>query len=70
MADSNLIDLHVGLNSRLKLDYGFKTTERKDNETKDRSFPMRLKTFLYLLQCSAIGAFVFCLIDLLFRVVE
>jgi hypothetical protein len=38
MADSNLIDLLVELNSKLKRDYGSKTREMKNNDTKDRSF--------------------------------
>jgi hypothetical protein len=36
--DNNLIDLHVGLNSGLKQDYGSKTRERKNSDTKDCSF--------------------------------
>jgi hypothetical protein len=38
MADSNSVDLLVGLNSRLKRNYGFKARERKNNDTKDHSF--------------------------------
>jgi hypothetical protein len=38
MADSNLVDLHVGLNSGLKQDYGSKTRERKNNDTNDHFF--------------------------------
>jgi hypothetical protein len=38
MADSNSVDLLVGFNSRLKRDYGSKTRERKNSDTKDRSF--------------------------------
>jgi hypothetical protein len=38
MANNNLVDLLVGLNSGLKRDYGFKTRERKSSDTKDHSF--------------------------------
>ena len=38
MANSNLVDLLVGFNSGLKQDYGSKTKERKNCDTKDRSF--------------------------------
>jgi hypothetical protein len=38
MADNNLVVLFVRLNSGLKQDYGSKTRERKNNDTKDRSF--------------------------------
>jgi hypothetical protein len=38
MADSNSVDLLVGFNSGLKRDYGSKTRERKNSDTKDRSF--------------------------------
>ena len=38
MADSNLVDLLVRFNSRLKQDYGSKTRERKNSDTNDRSF--------------------------------
>jgi hypothetical protein len=38
MADSNSIDLLVGFHSGLKRDYGSKTRERKNNDTKDHSF--------------------------------
>jgi hypothetical protein len=37
MADSNSVYLLVGFNSRLKRDYGSKTRERKNSDTKDRS---------------------------------
>jgi hypothetical protein len=37
MADSNLVYLLVGFNSGLKRDYGSKTRERKNSDTKDRS---------------------------------
>jgi hypothetical protein len=35
---SNLVDLFIGLNSKFKRDYGSKTRERKNNDTKDYSF--------------------------------
>jgi hypothetical protein len=35
MADSNSVDLLVGFNSGLKRDYGSKTRERKNSDTKD-----------------------------------
>jgi hypothetical protein len=38
MADSNSVDLLVGIYSGLKRDYGSKTMERKNNDTKNRSF--------------------------------
>jgi hypothetical protein len=38
MADSNPVDLLVGIHSGLKRDYGSKTRERKNNDTKNRSF--------------------------------
>jgi hypothetical protein len=38
MADSNSVDLLVGFHSGLKQDYGSKTRERKNSDTKDRSF--------------------------------
>jgi hypothetical protein len=38
MTNSNLVDLLVGLNSGFKRDYGSKTRERKNSDTKDRSF--------------------------------
>jgi hypothetical protein len=38
MAHSNSVDLPIGLNSRLKRDYGSKTRERKNSDTKGRSF--------------------------------
>jgi hypothetical protein len=38
MANSNLVDLLIGFNSGLKRDYGSKTRERKNSNTKDRSF--------------------------------
>jgi hypothetical protein len=38
MANSNLVDLLVGFNSGLKQDDGSKVRERKNNDTKDRSF--------------------------------
>jgi hypothetical protein len=38
MANSNLVDLLVGLNSRLKRDYDSKTREKKNSDTKDRPF--------------------------------
>jgi hypothetical protein len=38
MADSNSVDLLVGIHSGLKQDYGSKTRERKNNDTKNRSF--------------------------------
>jgi hypothetical protein len=38
MAESNLVDLLVGFNSGLKRDYGSKTRERKNSDTKDRFF--------------------------------
>jgi hypothetical protein len=37
MADSNLVYLLVGFNSGLKRDYGSKTRERKNSDTKDHS---------------------------------
>jgi hypothetical protein len=37
MADSNSVYLLVGFNSGLKRDYGSKTRERKNSDTKDRS---------------------------------
>jgi hypothetical protein len=37
MADSNSVDLLVVFNSRLKRDYGSKTREKKNSDTKDRS---------------------------------
>jgi hypothetical protein len=37
MADSNSVDLLVLFNSGLKRDYGSKTRERKNSDTKDRS---------------------------------
>ena len=38
MANSNLVDLLVRFNSRLKQDYGSKIKERKNSDTKDCSF--------------------------------
>jgi hypothetical protein len=38
MADSNLVDFLMGFNSELKQDYGSKTKERKNSDTKDCSF--------------------------------
>jgi hypothetical protein len=38
MADSNSVDFLVGFNSGLKRDYGLKTREKKNSDTKDRSF--------------------------------
>jgi hypothetical protein len=38
MADSNSVDLLVGIHSGLKRDYGSKTRERKNNDIKNRSF--------------------------------
>jgi hypothetical protein len=38
MANSNLVDLHVGFNSGLMRDYGSKTRKKKNSDTKDRSF--------------------------------
>jgi hypothetical protein len=38
MADSNSVDLLVGFNFGFKRDYGSKTKERKNSDTKDRSF--------------------------------
>jgi hypothetical protein len=38
MADSNSVDLLGVFNSGLKRDYGSKTRERKNSDTKDRSF--------------------------------
>jgi hypothetical protein len=38
MANSNSVDLLVGLNSGLKQDYGSKTRERKNSDTNDRAF--------------------------------
>jgi hypothetical protein len=38
MADNNSVDFLVGFNSGLKQDYGSKTRERKNNDTKDHSF--------------------------------
>jgi hypothetical protein len=37
MADSNLVYLLIGFNSGFKRDYGSKTRERKNSDTKDRS---------------------------------
>ena len=37
MANSNLVDLLVRFNSRLKRDYGFKTRKWKNSDTKDHS---------------------------------
>jgi hypothetical protein len=38
VANNNSVDLLVGFHSRLKQDYGSKSRERKDSDTKDRSF--------------------------------
>jgi hypothetical protein len=38
MADSNSVDLLVEFNSEFKRDYGSKAMERKNSNTKDRSF--------------------------------
>jgi hypothetical protein len=38
MVDSNLVDLLVEFNSRLKRDYGSKARKKKNSDTKDRSF--------------------------------
>jgi hypothetical protein len=38
MVDSNSIHLLIGFNSGLKRDYGSKTKERKNSDTKDHSF--------------------------------
>jgi hypothetical protein len=38
MANSNLVDLPVGLNSKLKRDNGSKTKEWKNNDSKDHFF--------------------------------
>jgi hypothetical protein len=38
MADSNSVDLLIGFNSELKQDYGSKTRERKNSDTKNCSF--------------------------------
>jgi hypothetical protein len=38
MADSNSVDLLVGLNSRFKRDYGSKTRERENNDTNNHFF--------------------------------
>ena len=38
VANSNSVDLLVGFHSRLKQDYGSKSKERKNSDTKDRSF--------------------------------
>jgi hypothetical protein len=38
MADSNSVDLPIGLNFGLKQDYGSKTKKKKNSDTKDRSF--------------------------------
>jgi hypothetical protein len=64
MADSNLVDLLVGFNSGLKRDYGSKTKERKNSDTKDHSFDV-----MSALPLVVIGAFAFRQMDLLFRVV-
>jgi hypothetical protein len=67
MAYSNLVDLPVGFYSELKQDYGSKTRERKNSDTKDRSF--NVMHALPLIASLAFGTFVFCQIDLLFQVV-
>jgi hypothetical protein len=38
MVDSNSVDLLIEFNSGLKRDYGSKTRERKNTDTRDRSF--------------------------------
>ena len=38
MVDSNLVDFLIEFNSRLKRDYGSKTRERKNSDTRDPSF--------------------------------
>ena len=38
MANNNLIDLLIELNSGLKQDYGSKIREKKNSDTKDHSF--------------------------------
>jgi hypothetical protein len=38
MADNNSVDLFVRFNSGFKQDYGSKTRERKNSDTKDHSF--------------------------------
>jgi hypothetical protein len=53
MADSNSVDLLVGLNSRLKR----------------RTILLMLPALSHLFRCSAVGAFAFRQMDLLFRVV-
>jgi hypothetical protein len=52
VADSNLVDLLVGFHSGLKRDYGSKTRERKNSDTKDRSFDITCALLLVaMLSC-------------------
>jgi hypothetical protein len=67
MVDSNSVDLLVGFNSRLKRDYGSKTRERKNSDTKNRSFDVtRALPLIAMLSCWGV---VFRRIDLLLQVV-
>ena len=65
MADNNSVDLLIGFNFGLKQDYSSKTRERKNNDTKDRSFDIA-STLSHLLQCLVVGVFTFRRMDLLF----
>jgi hypothetical protein len=68
MADSNSVYLLVGFNSRLKRDYGSKTRERKNSDTKDRSLDVASALPLVAMHSSR-GVYIPPM-DLLFRVVE
>jgi hypothetical protein len=67
MANSNSVYLLVGFNSGFKRDYGSKTKERKNSDTKDR--PLDIASVLPLVAMLSRGAFTFRQMDLLFRVV-
>jgi hypothetical protein len=61
MADSNLVDFLIGFNSGLK-------EIMAPRPVTPRTVPLMLRALSYLLRCSAVGAFAFRRMDLLFRV--
>jgi hypothetical protein len=66
MADSNSVDLLVGFNSGLKKIMAPRLG--KGRTVTPRTVPLILRALSHLLRCSAVGAFVFRRMDLLFQV--
>jgi hypothetical protein len=67
MANSNLVDLSIGLDFKFKQDYGAKTM--KERTVISRTVLLMLQAFFYLLQCLVLEAFAFRQLDLLIQVV-